>query len=70
MKFLVKIVLPLLKNYLLEELTKPENRSFVIAKLNNLVDIPNLSEAEEAEVIENLYNALTKLLESYLGINK
>ena len=70
MKFLIKLVLPLIKNYLLQELVKEENRSFVVAKLNDHVDLPNLSESEEAEVIENIYNALTKILESYLGINK
>lgn len=68
MKFLLKILLPLIKNFVLDELTKPENRSFVVAQLNNHLDLPNLSESEEAEVIENVYNALTKLLKSYLGI--
>lgn len=68
MKFLVKLLLPLIKNYVLTELTKEENRTFVVAQLNQHIDLPNLSEVEEAEVIENVYNALTKLLKSYLGI--
>jgi len=70
MKLLIKLLLPLIKNYLLAELTKDENRTFVITKLSQHIDIPNLSEVDEKQVIENIYNSLTILLESYLSVKK
>lgn len=70
MKFLIKLILPFVKNSILEEITKSENKTWVVAKLNNHVDLPNLSEEEEAQVIENIYNSLTVLLKSYLQIKE
>lgn len=70
MKFLIKLILPFIKNYVLEEITKPENKTWVVNKLNTHVDLPEMSEAQEQEVIENLYNALTVLLKSYLQIKE
>ncbi len=70
MKFLVKLILPFVKNHVLEEITNPENKTWVVAKLNANVDLPELTEPQEQEVIENLYNAITVLVKSYLQIKE
>lgn len=70
MKFLIKLILPFVKNYILEEISKPEHKTWVVAKLNSHIDLPELSEAQEQEVIENIYNSLTILLKSYLQVKE
>lgn len=70
MKFLAKLLLPVFKKYVIQELVKESNKTFVVNKLNELVDIPNMSEEDEAKVISNIYDALEKLLESYLKVKE
>ncbi len=69
-KFFLKLILPFIKNFVIEELTKEENKTVVINKLNELIDIPNLSEESEKVIIENIYNSLTELLKFHLDTDK
>ena len=69
MNHLAKLLLPLFRKYIIEQMTKEENKSFVISKLNKHVDLPNMSEEEEAEVIKSIYNAIADITKAYLGKN-
>jgi hypothetical protein len=68
MKFLIKFILPFVKSFILDELTKESNKVIVINKLNELIDLPNLSESEELEVMDKVYGALSVLVKAHLQI--
>lgn len=70
MNFLVKLILPFIKNYVLEEITKPENRTFVVAKLNSSIDLPELTEEQEGVLIDQIYGTITTLVKSYLQVKE
>lgn len=67
MKFVVKLLLPLFRKYIIDQITKEENKTFIISKLNKHIDLPNLSEQEEAEIIGKIYDAITDISKAYLG---
>ena len=68
MSFLIKLILPFVKKFILKELTKESNKTFVINKLNSLIDIPELTETQEAELIQKMYEALSILVKSHLDV--
>ncbi len=70
MKYVIKLLLPLFRKYIIDQITKPENKSFVVSKLNKHVDLPNISEEEEAEVIGKIYDAIAEITKVYLGKNE
>ena len=69
MSYIVKFLLPFFKKHLLKELSKSENRTFVVAKMNQYIDLPNMSEEAERELIEKIYDSLSLLLKAYMRIN-
>ncbi len=68
MNYIVKFLLPFVKTYLLKELAKEENRTFVVAKLNQHVDLPNMTEEEEKVVIDKIYDSITQILKAYMNV--
>lgn len=68
MKILAKLLLPIFKKYLLAELTKDENRTWVTARLNQYIDLPNMTEEEEKVVIDKIYDSITNVLKAYMNV--
>lgn len=70
MKFLIKLAIPFVKKYLVEELSKESNKTFVVKELNKFLDLPNLSEEQEQEIIEKMYDSVGLLIKSYLQVKE
>lgn len=67
MKYLIKFLIPFFREHLIEQISKRENKTFIVSKLNKYIDLPNLSEEEENEVINKVYDAITEITKAYLG---
>lgn len=62
MKFLFKLVKPLLKRIVKKKLKSEAYKSAIVEDVNDLIDLPNLNEQEEAELLDSIYNSLAKAL--------
>lgn len=62
MKFIFKLVKPLLKRIVRKKLSTEAYKSAVVADINEIMDIPNLTEEEEEAFLSSLYDALAKAL--------
>ncbi len=58
MNWLIKMAKPLIKKILIKELEKEATRSLVIDLVNTKVDLPKLSEHEEEELFNKIYDAV------------
>jgi len=58
MKVLIKMFKPLIKKVLRKELEKQDNQDLVVGIINEKLDIPKLTEAEEKKLLDQVYDAV------------
>ncbi len=67
MKFIAKLLLPIFRNYVIAQISKDSNKDFVVSKINEYVDLPNMTEEEEKQIINKIYDAVAEITKVYLG---
>jgi hypothetical protein len=67
MKFIVKLLLPIFKKYLIKQIIDEENKNFVVTKLSKHIELPGLNDEQEQIIIGKIYDAMTEITKAYLG---
>lgn len=67
MKFLLKIFKPLIKRRVAKMLQDEDIQAKIVNKINAKINIPKLTEAQEAERLNTLYNLLAETAEDIVG---
>jgi hypothetical protein len=67
MNFIAKMLLPIFRNYILDQISKEENKTYIVAKINEYIDLPKMSEEEELIIMGKIYDAVAEISKSYLG---
>lgn len=55
--FLVKLFKPLIKKLVLREIKNLETKKYIVDLVNSRLDIPKMTEAEEAKLLLQVYDA-------------
>ena len=61
-KFILKLFKPFLKGIAIKEIENEKYRSLISEKINAKIDIPNITEKEEAEYIDIIYDVVQIML--------
>lgn len=69
MKYLTKLFLPLFRKYLIAAMTNESNKTYVVTKISDHIKLPNLSEEQERQVIDKVYDAIAEITKAYLEKN-
>ena len=65
-KFLLKMVKPFVKNRIEKLLDDPEIKELVVSKINEKMDMPNVTEEREKELLEVMYTTVEILIKDII----
>jgi len=67
MNFIVKLLLPIFRKYLIKQIVDEKSKDEIISKLNKYIEFPGLNQEQEREIISKIYDAMAEISKAYLS---